>query len=775
MNGNALNRVKNCSEIDALSIAYYLYQLCQEMDEYESHEEIQHLFNSLVSRLGLESHYRNVLDKLLAKAEKQKLLNRDYIGEHHHHPFDTRKRLSVFYREDNSCYESCGSWDTDTEENVNLVRYMFCSRKTEFAKLVALVFFTEPGKFEDEESKLPATVNVSAKVKKTIKDLSSVQFAIDTLKLSKEEGELLQVAFRMQSVKELYDVCNDLYRSDTMPRFAMYSKCSGKTQKEIRMLLKKDQKLVSYGLMDTDGDMDSDAVDAITDKDMKIYFSDLIKNEKALSTYEPESFSVKKEKTDLAIQFLKSSNACNILLYGAPGAGKTEYAKMLVKQAGLKMCSYKNEIEVASKDGVDTNRDSADVALSRLNCYLSLKKDDSILVVDEAETVLKTIGSFFGMKFSLPQKGTVNRMLENSENKVIWLLNYTDELDESTLRRFTYSIRFHEMPKSTLRSIAEKKFKEVNLKQELQSEILDMCGKFQVTGASVDNIVKAVKSMDCENNDSEKVIKDVRSVLEANSALVFGKKKMRDTVKDSYDLSVLNTTIPGSELVEMVENAALDKEQHPDDPEGIRMLFYGLSGTGKTELARYISERLGKKLKLVRASDILGKYVGENEQKIKKAFEEAEETDAILLFDEADSFFADRAGANTSWERTMVNEFLTQMEEFSGILICTTNLRKIMDPAMQRRFHILTEFKALNEQGIETLLGSFFGQYKFEDAQVSSLAKYDTVTPGDFGSLKSKLRFVSKDKISSDYIIGEMLNIQKEKLCNGSGKIGFVS
>lgn len=94
---------------------------------------------------------------------------------------------------------------------------------------------------------------------------------------------------------------------------------------------------------------------------------------------------------------------------------------------------------------------------------------------------------------------------------------------------------------------------------------------------------------------------------------------------------------------------------------------------------------------------------------------------------------------------------------------------------MQRRFHILTEFKALNEQGIETLLGSFFGQYKFEDAQVSSLAKYDTVTPGDFGSLKSKLRFVSKDKISSDYIIGEMLNIQKEKLCNGSGKIGFVS
>ena len=79
----------------------------------------------------------------------------------------------------------------------------------------------------------------------------------------------------------------------------------------------------------------------------------------------------------------------------------------------------------------------------------------------------------------------------------------------------------------------------------------------------------------------------------------------------------------------------------------------------------------------------MGKYVGDNEQNIKEAFEEAEETDSILLFDEADSFFANRENANTSWERTMVNEFLTQMEEFSGILICTTNLRKIYFPSVR--------------------------------------------------------------------------------------------
>ena len=114
----------------------------------------------------------------------------------------------------------------------------------------------------------------------------------------------------------------------------------------------------------------------------------------------------------------------------------------------------------------------------------------------------------------------------------------------------------------------------------------------------------------------------VKNVLEANSSLVFGKKKMRDSVNDSYNLDILNTSIPACEIVEMIENAIVNKEESFGTPDGIRMLFYGLSGTGKTELARYISEKTGKKLLLKRASDIMGKYVGDIEQNIKEAFEE---------------------------------------------------------------------------------------------------------------------------------------------------------
>lgn len=766
-------KVCNCTENDALSLAFYLYQLCADINDFESHEECQILYNALVNRLNLVNHADAVLNAMLYKLEKIKQLTPVEVSERYIHPFAMRGKLKTNYREDESIFENCGNWESNTHRDVNLIRALFCSNKNNFARIVALTFFTKPGCYDDKTVALPNRVPVPAKIKKALDDVSSVQFAVDTLKLSEDEAKVLQVAFRTQSIKELYAVCNDFFRNDDFTRFEMYSKCSGKSQKEIRMLLKNDQKLKAYGLIDSDGDMDEDAMDAIYEKDMRLYFTDIVKSENSVKAYETNSFSVSEEQTDVAVQLLKSKNACNILLYGAPGAGKTEYAKALIKQAGLKMTTYKNELEVSDKDDADAK------ALSRLNCYLSLKKEDSVLVVDEAENVLQTREfSFFGMSLSSSQKGTVNKMLETSENKCIFIVNYTSEMDESTLRRFTYSIKFQAMPKETLRSIAAEKLKPVNMPAVLKNDILDLCGKYKITGASVDNVVKAISSLDYQKGKEDKVRKDIKSVLEANSSLLYGKTKMRDAVKKSYDLSVLNTSVSAAEIIEMLKTAELYKKenQNEENSEGVRMLFYGLSGTGKTELARYISTVLGKPLLLKRCSDLLGPYVGQTERLIAEAFEEAESTDSILLFDEADSFFADRAGAKQSWERTQVNEFLTQMEEFSGICICTTNLRKIMDPAMQRRFHIITEFKALNEDGITTLLKSFFGKYKFNDGQIQELAKFNTVTPGDFGSLKNKMRFIPQEKLNSEYVVNELLKIQDEKRMNGGGaKIGFAS
>ena len=248
--------------------------------------------------------------------------------------------------------------------------------------------------------------------------------------------------------------------------------------------------------------------------------------------------------------------------------------------------------------------------------------------------------------------------------------------------------------------------------------------------------------------------------------------RVQKSVNLSYDLSVLNTSIPAQEIVEMVHNAIVNDRKFQGKEKGIRILFYGLSGSGKTNLAHYIAESLGKGIITKNASDILGMYVGESEKNIAKAFEEAKKQKKILLFDEVDSFFRERSYSSQSWEITQVNEFLTQMEKFEGIVICTTNLRNIMDKAMQRRFHIMVEFKALKDEGVESLLGKYFSHFDFNEEDIRRISSFQSATPGDFGNLSSRLRFMNQEKVTETYITDELCKMQEEKEL-GKRSIGF--
>lgn len=123
------------------------------------------------------------------------------------------------------------------------------------------------------------------------------------------------------------------------------------------------------------------------------------------------------------------------------------------------------------------------------------------------------------------------------------------------------------------------------------------------------------------------------------------------------------------------------------------ILFYGPPGTGKTELGHYLAKLTRRKVVIKKASDLLNCYVGMSEKLVAETFNNLDIKKEILIIDEVDSFLYDRAGANHSWEKTLVNEFLTQLQEFRGILICTTNLVKGLDPAVMRRFTTKLEFK----------------------------------------------------------------------------------
>ena len=763
MRGKYFYSVKDLSKRQNLTIAYYLYMICSEIEEIRYCDECQKLYNLLVIEFNLQERSKKIIDCIINHHIKTKKFTPREVPAKYVHPFELREKLTVNYKEDEKIFNNCGNWASNTENDINIIRAIFTDNKEWFPRIIAYTFFykKEISSVIDCESE----IIIPETVRNNKYETSYVNFLINDFKLTDVEGKILNIAYLSAAVKELNLLFADCINRNDDNAISLLAKCSGLSIKKIRSFFRTEKKLVAYGLMGKDGVITEEAVESIYDGKTTSLFENVLKTDDK-KYYPLNSFSVKEDEIELASRLLTNDSSMNLLFYGAPGAGKTQFARSLVHSLNLKPLVFKNELEIDDKD-------SEEKALCKLNSLLSLYKKDTVIIVDEAEGVLKTQGSFFGMSYSLPQKGIVNKMLEESTNKVIWILNYTNELDESTRRRFTYAIKFNEMSRNMLKSIADSKLNKIKMSSNLHSELVELCGKYHVTGASVDNIVKTVSGMNLSTSNEKQVVNDVKKVLESNSTLIFGKKKMRENVRSTYDLSVLNTSMPVENIVEMIINAQEYAEENGKEDNGIRMLFYGLSGTGKTELARYIAETLGKKIILKRPSDILGKYVGENEENIKKAFEQAEATGDILLFDEADTFFADRSNLDKTWERSTVNEFLTQMEEFSGILICTTNLRQIMDPAMQRRFHILTEFKPLQKQGIEILLSKYFSKYSFNSDLIGTISKYDTVTPGDFGTLSGKFRFINKENLNPDMIISELCKIQEEKDSNHRS-IGFA-
>jgi len=168
----------------------------------------------------------------------------------------------------------------------------------------------------------------------------------------------------------------------------------------------------------------------------------------------------------------------------------------------------------------------------------------------------------------------------------------------------------------------------------------------------------------------------------------------------------------------------------------VHSCFHGVAGAGKSELARYIADEIGKPLIIRRASDILDKYVGESEKNIADMFSVARQQNAVLVLDEADSFLADRRNAQRSWEVTQVNELLTQMEAFDGIFICTTNLMEKLDPASLRRFAFKVKFDPMTPDQIWAMFRRElvrFGGYDVVDASWErQMRGLNSLTPGDF-------------------------------------------
>ncbi len=183
--------------------------------------------------------------------------------------------------------------------------------------------------------------------------------------------------------------------------------------------------------------------------------------------------------------------------------------------------------------------------------------------------------------------------------------------------------------------------------------------------------------------------------------LIEPKKSLEDIVLNEKTKKTLNL------LLQQVDKKVVDRLKKwgiKDKKKGIdaRIIFYGAAGTGKTVTALALAKSLKKEILSFDCSKILSMYVGESEKNVRKIFDDYKDlatktkSEPILLLNEADQFLSNRVSGQISGSDKMHNQmqniFLEQIENFSGILIATTNLLDSIDKAFSRRFNYKIEF-----------------------------------------------------------------------------------
>ena len=129
---------------------------------------------------------------------------------------------------------------------------------------------------------------------------------------------------------------------------------------------------------------------------------------------------------------------------------------------------------------------------------------------------------------------------------------------------------------------------------------------------------------------------------------------------------------------------------------GVRALFSGPSGTGKTLAAQVLAAVLHMDLYRLDLAAVVNKYIGETEKNLNQVFARAEELDVILLLDEGDALLTQRTNVQSSNDRYAnleTNYLLQRLEAFEGILIVTTNAGQRIDEAFQRRMDVVVTFR----------------------------------------------------------------------------------
>jgi SpoVK/Ycf46/Vps4 family AAA+-type ATPase len=217
---------------------------------------------------------------------------------------------------------------------------------------------------------------------------------------------------------------------------------------------------------------------------------------------------------------------------------------------------------------------------------------------------------------------------------------------------------------------------------------------------------------------------------------------------------------------------------------GLNVLFSGPSGAGKTMAAEILAKEAGLDMYKIDLSTLVSKYIGETEKNLSKIFYEAQTSNAILFFDEADALFGKRSEVKDShdlYANIEINYLLQKMEEYEGIVILASNFKSNIDEAFLRRIHFVIESPLPDENLREKIWRNIFPKETplNKDVDYSFLSKFK-ITGGNIKNIALNAAFLAagdQGDVKMEHIIrATKREFQKMgKLCTAADFGGYYN
>lgn len=362
-----------------------------------------------------------------------------------------------------------------------------------------------------------------------------------------------------------------------------------------------------------------------------------------------------------------------LFLVGPSGAGRTRVAQAVAARVGLRW--------IAVIDAALLPRDARDAAALLDLCARDVRFLQGLFVVR-------------GIDALEPQRRNIFASVLTRMTIPVAVTSESEDIGE--LEKFVAMRQVVRRPSADLREAAWKVEligRDATLTEE---EISRVAAGYPLTRSSIARAVElaAARSRSLTSVEVEAAAaSQVRSHLERFAKRIVPRTRLTDLVLADDVREQVDELLQAVRVRPELRRAM---RGHFIGPAGIAALFNGPPGTGKTLTASALANELALPMYKIDVSSIVDRYVGETEKNLSRIFEEAESERGLLLFDEADSLFTKRVEVSDSHDRyanMQVNMLLNLIDEYSGFVILTTNLKASIDTAFLRRLSFKVSFE----------------------------------------------------------------------------------